>query len=175
MKRILLAVFVTGTLIMLIIMVKTGSTLKNPSTPLGILDLEFSYNTTKALEVVSAWKAIALKDVIKTAKINTWLDFIFIFFYAGLFFLLCKKLKNTYQETTIFYKAGIWLGYSAIVAGALDIIENFCMLQTLNGNIQSTLTLITTICASIKFILVIVVLLYCLLALPLSLYSKIKS
>ena len=55
MKKILLPFFLIGTLAMMIVMTKTGSTLKTPATPMGILNLEFAYNTTKTAAIINAW------------------------------------------------------------------------------------------------------------------------
>ena len=83
MQRFFLPFFLTGTMIMVFVMGKTGAPLKTTATPNGILNLEFAYNKVKVQEVVDAWtfSAIHSTDNIRVAQVNTWWDFIFLFFY----------------------------------------------------------------------------------------------
>ena len=47
---------------MIVVMAKTGATLKTAATPNGILDLEFAYNSTKTTAVTNAWAANNIVD-----------------------------------------------------------------------------------------------------------------
>ena len=80
--KMCLPLLVAGTFIMMIVMAKTGATLKTPATPKGILDLEFAYNQTKITTVMTAWTDNSSINNIRVAKENTWFDFIFIVFYS---------------------------------------------------------------------------------------------
>lgn len=82
MRKYFFPLVAVGSLVMVIVMSKTSATLKTPATPLGILDLEFAYNGTKGGTVLTAWNANEKIDNIEVAKFNTWLDFIFLFFYS---------------------------------------------------------------------------------------------
>ncbi|MEP7166232.1 MAG: hypothetical protein ABI741_16135 [Ferruginibacter sp.] len=175
MKKINWLFLVAGTFIMLYIMAITGRSLKTPATPLGILNLEFAYNSSKAHAVLEAWAPIASNgtDNIRVAIKNTWLDFIFLFFYSLFLFYACKTISESFRG--FIHKLGIFLAIGALNAGFLDIGENAGMLITLNGFSTGSIALFTTICSVIKWILALPALAYLLLAGPFALYRNIKE
>lgn len=175
MKKLLIPFFILGTVAMIIVMGKTGKPLKTTSTPMGIVNLEFAYNTVKVDSVFKAWDAGSVNSKIDIAKTNTYWDFLFIVFYAGLFFLWSRHLSNIYREGTGFNKAGKLFAKLALTAGMLDVIENICMLQSLNGNTSNGFTLIATVCASLKFCFLFVTVMYVFVSLPLSAYAKFRN
>lgn len=153
-----LLLLVTGTVVMMIVMAITGAPLKTPTTSKGIIDLEFAYNESIANRVLSAWQSNGITDNIFAAKINTWLDFIFLFFYSLLLWYTCiliAPLLNGFLS-----KAGRFFAGMALAAGMLDIFENAGMLLTLNGNLSMLTTMLTAIFSSLKWLIVLVVLLY---------------
>ena len=77
---------------MIYVMASTGKSLKNPATPLGIINLELAGNATNVQNILNAWDNDISKnsDGIADAKKNTWFDFIFLLFYSSLFYCLCK-------------------------------------------------------------------------------------
>jgi hypothetical protein len=160
MKKYLLLLLLTGSIVMIIVMAKTGASLKTVATPKGILDLEFAYNSTKATAVITAWQpATGDHNNIKTANINTYLDFIFLFFYSLFLYFTCKKIGRI--TAGAWGKAGILFAQGALLAGILDILENAGMLRTLSGNIDDLIALSTTICSVIKWVLALLAVVYC--------------
>ena len=175
MKKINWLFLIAGTFIMMYIMASTGRSLKTPATPLGILDLEFAYNNAKAHDVIEAWTITRSNstDNIRVAIKNTWLDFIFLFFYSLFLFYICKTIAEFF--TGFVHKLGILLAMGALNAGLLDIAENAGMLISLHGFSTAGITLLTTICSVIKWILALSALAYLLLAGPFALYRKLKN
>ncbi len=171
MKKLLLPFFLTGTLMMMVVMAKTGSTLKTPATPMGILDLEFAYNMSKTVTVLNAWAPTPQLDNITVAKINTWWDFVFLFFYAGFLFIACKKIAATFNGPVA--RAGNIIAKAAILAGILDILENIGMFITLHGHTSSVVAFGTTFISVIKWLLAIIAVLYVLTGLLVLAYRKI--
>jgi len=157
MKKLLLPFFLLGTLAMMIVMAKTGATLK-PATAHGILDLEFAYNTTKTNAVLTAWAPANGLDNIAVAKTNTWWDFVFLFFYAGFLFLAGNKIAS--KTSGGFSRAGKAIARGALWAGFLDIIENAGMLLTLSNQGSDTIAFATTFVSVIKWALAIIAVLY---------------
>ena len=104
MKKYSILFFLIGTLAMVAVMNRTGATLKTPTTPHGIIDLEFAYNSDKTTQVLNAWGPANSGDNIAAAEFNTWLDFIFIFFYSIFLFLGSKKISKSFAGR--FGKAG---------------------------------------------------------------------
>ena len=157
MKKLLLPFFLIGTIAMIVVMAKTGATLK-PATPHGILDLEFAYNTAKTTAVLNAWAPANGLDNITVAKTNTYWDFLFLFFYAGFLFVACKKIATKISGSVS--KAGNLIAKGALLAGFLDIIENIGMLLTLSNQGSSSIAICTTIVSVIKWALALIAVLY---------------
>jgi hypothetical protein len=174
MNKFKLLFFVGGTIIMIVVMAITGKDLKTPVTPIGIFDLELAATGKDVQIILSSWGQVQEKDLIKMAKYNTYWDFIFLFFYSGLLYLLCYRFKNVYRPETSFAKAGSWLAKAAIAAGVLDAIENICMLQSLNNSSANWLPMLTAICAGLKFTILIIIILYLALSGVLGAYSKVR-
>lgn len=158
MKKLLLPFFLVGTIAMMIVMAKTGAILKTPEAPMGILSLEFAYNTAKTTPIINSWASINKADVITAAKINTYWDFVFLFFYAGFLFLASKKIAA--KTSGGFSKVGKFIARGALWAGFLDILENAGMLLTISNNGSDTIALLTTIISIIKWALAIIAVLY---------------
>jgi hypothetical protein len=157
MRKYVLPVLFIGTMLMIIIMAKTGATLKTPATPNGILNLEFAYNTAKTSTVINAW---APNNNIAAAKNNTCYDFIFLLFYSLFLFLTGKKIAQIKNS-----KTGLLIAKGALVAGVLDTFENAGMLYTLSGNASESIALFTTLFSVIKWILALMAAVYCIVGL----------
>jgi hypothetical protein len=176
-----------GTLVMVVVMSITGKTLKTPETPSGIIALELAGTKTKVQKVFTAWGFPTVTTNSKkiggfrsmasvfdhgntlwfirknAARTNTYYDFIFIFFYTSLFYMLCKATVhwlNNHGHTTF---SGIFLSKAVIVSAFLDIIENTGMLISLSGNISDTIAAITFIASIIKWSIVAITILYLLI------------
>lgn len=158
MKKLRLPFFLLGTIAMMYVMAKTGSVLKTPGTPLGIINLEFAYNTAKTTPIINSWASISSADLISAAKNNTYWDFVFLFFYVGFLFLTSKIIAA--KTAGSFSKAGKMIAKGALWAGFLDIIENTGMLLTLNNQGSSGIAFCTSFVSVIKWALVFIAVLY---------------
>lgn len=158
MKKFLIPFFLIGSLVMIYVMAKTGQPLKTPVTPQGILNLEFAYNNDKVNTIVNNWTSINTVDTIAAAKLNTWLDFIFLFFYSGFLFIASKRISGLFGGG--FGKAGKFIGKAALFAGFLDILENIGMLLSLSGRGSDTIAFCTTFVSIIKWGLALLAVLY---------------
>jgi hypothetical protein len=173
MKKILIPLFLLGTGFMMYLMAETSALLKTPATPMGIINLELANNTAKTNVVINAWAPTASSDKIDVAKINTYWDLLFLFFYAGLLYLLCNFIAA--NTTGIISKAGYLIANAAILAGIADVMENTGMLFSLNGLVSYIVSFCTAFFSVIKWSLVTIALLYVLVGLLLVAYQKIKS
>jgi len=158
LKNRRLIILLAGTLLMTAVMTIHGAPLKTPGTPKGILNLEFAYNTAQAASVLNAWAATSNTNNVFQAKMNTWLDFIYLLFYSLFFFHACKFLANSLSG--FLQITGSLMAKAALMAGMLDILENTGMLLTLNGHLSQYTTLLTFIFSISKWILVIAAILY---------------
>ena len=158
LKNRRLIILLAGTLLMTAVMTIHGASLKTPGTPKGILNLEFAYNTAQASSVLNAWAATSATNNIIQAKMNTWLDFIYLFFYSLFFFDACQLLASSFSGSIRI--TGNLLAKGALIAGMLDILENTGMLLTLNGQLSEYTTLLTFIFSISKWALVIAAIMY---------------
>lgn len=171
MRRYSLLLLLLGNAVMIYVMIVTGAPLKIPTdTPKGILDLEFAYNTSKTAIVTTAWAPHDAVDNISAAKINTYFDFLFIFFYTSFLFFTCEKIARI--SSGKFRKAGVLIASGVIYAGLLDIVENSGMLMTLSGHSSPIIALVTAVCSVIKWLLALSAVLYCLAGLIYSITTK---
>lgn len=173
MKKLLLPFFFIGTIVMMVVMAKTGASLKTTTTPLGILNLEFAYNTTQTTEIINAWKTPEHPNKIFAAIYNTFWDFLFLFFYAGFLFLACNKIAENIKGPAS--KAGKLIARGALLAGILDILENTGMLISLHGHISALISFLTVFFSIIKWVLAIIAVLYILTGLLQWVFQKIKN
>lgn len=157
---------------MMNVMASTGVSLKTEAAPLGILNLEFAYQTSKTTPIIESWAPSGSGDNIEAAKINTYWDFLFLFFYAGFLFLACKKIAGKFKGAVS--KAGILIAKGALLAGILDILENAGMLLTLNNQGSSAVAFLTTFFSVIKWGLAIIAVVYLLISLLAVASRKIK-
>lgn len=158
MRKILFLLFLAGTLIMVYIMSKTGAPLKTTLTPHGIINLELAGNADSTNAILKAWAPVGGTNNIAVAERNTWLDFIFIFFYSGFLFLMANKIRRSFAGG--FGKAGKYIARGALLAGFFDILENVGMLTSLSGKGAATVSLFTASCSMMKWGLLLVVGLY---------------
>lgn len=152
----------SGSFFMMIVMAQTGATLKTPATPLGILNLEFAYSAEKAFAVILAWTGLIPADNVFAAIINTWLDFIFLLFYAPFLYQASKMLAI--KHAGLLSSIGTVIAKGALAAGVLDVFENIGMLLTLNGHISNTVSMLTFLFSIIKWLLALAAVLYILIA-----------
>jgi hypothetical protein len=150
-----LKILLAGTLLSILIMSYTGRPLKQSNSGFkSILSLEFANTAAKAEAIINSWQAESFhgKTLLEHARINTYWDFMFIFFYSTTLFFAHRELpKPGNKSLQILFT---WLGVTAIAAGVLDIIENTGMLRSMNRVITDQNAGMTAGCARLKFILV---------------------
>lgn len=171
MKKFVFPFLLAGTALMMITMAKTGSSLKTPETPYGIINLELASSGFETNEIVNTWKQVPVPDIVANAKINTWLDFIFIFFYSLLLFYCCKVIAV--NSSGFINNVGNRIAGSALIAGFFDILENTGMFMSLNGHISNVNTIFTAVFSYSKWLLVALAVAYILIAGSLFLIKKI--
>lgn len=162
------------TIVAAVKMIDSGRCLKTKEAPNGIISLELAWDKQHANRIVEEWKraycrgaVISFKAqanvdpstmVIERAKENILLDYLFLVAYP-LFFVVSILLldpRNAYS-TEVNNASQLMLAF-AISAGFLDAVENLFMYQFLIGNTK--LHFLFTLPATIKFLFVLVVILF---------------
>lgn len=144
MKKLLIPILFIGTGIMIGVMQQTGEPLKSSAKYKNIVCLEFAYSQQKTNAIITDWGS----TYVGVAKINTYYDFIFLFFYSLFLFFTCDKIAFISKS-----KIGVHIANGAIWAGLLDMFENAGMLYTLSGHQSNIIPLLTATAALIKFVL----------------------
>jgi hypothetical protein len=172
MKKLLLLLFLLGTITMMLIMAESGAMLKTAAAPLGIINIELANTTAKTRAIINSWAPTADSDKITAAKFNTYSDFLFLFFYAGFLFFACKKIAvNSIGSVA---KAGNIIAYAALLAGFADVMENTGLLFSLNYHISAVVSFCTAFFSTIKWSLVVIAVLYVLTGLLVLAYRRIR-
>lgn len=155
-------------------MIDTGRCLKTKEAPNGIISLELAWDKEHAKRIVDEWgrgycsgdvisfkaqaNANPASSIINKARENIILDFLFLIAYP-LFFVVSILLldpRNAYSsDVNEISKIMIAL---SVGAGFLDAIENLFMYQFLLDN--TSLHFLFTLPATIKFLFVLVVIVF---------------
>ncbi len=171
MKSISLVIFLfAGTIIMIGVMRWHGNSLtKTAGTKAGIVALEFAKTKQRAGEIINTWGKAGLQQ---HAINNTYIDFIFIFFYS--LFLFSANWLFSIKQHSVIKKATQLIALCGLTAGLLDIIENFFLLKMLHLSISYSEAFITWWLSAIKFSMAAVALLGILVHLLLLPFRKPK-
>lgn len=143
----LLLVLVSGA-----IMQFQGRSLKTASNPIGIVDLELADTVTELKAVLMNWDA----DIV---RLNIWIDFIFILAYTFFFIQSIRLILAKYRPNWI-QQLGKKLIKLAYVAAVLDVIENILMLASIMGHYSAGSVLATASIATLKFLIIAIILIY---------------
>lgn len=157
MKNKFLFLFLfAGNVLFILIMQKQGAALaKFELSKRGIVSLEFAGTKERADSIVNVWQHAGLQQ---HAINNTNIDFGFIFFYSLLLFTLCFQvsLKQS-QPVQKITQAVSLLG---LLAGLLDVIENYFLYGMLHFTSTAVTTQLTSWLATIKFASIALVVLW---------------
>jgi hypothetical protein len=147
-----------GTIVIFLALRFQGRELTQPFAPKGIISLELASNSQQAEKITGGWKD---QSLIRTARNNIWLDFFFIPFYVMLFYTLCGSISVRLKSTAA--KLGVLLAFFSLIAGLFDVLENILMLLATYGAYNDLTSLLTTVFASSKFILLSLSMVYVLI------------
>ena len=166
---ITIAAFILALLISQVIMAPIEAELKG-STGYGVIEFEFAWTSEQINTIFKAWGSEGKK---KEAFV-TYIDFLFIpcysLFMAGCILLLTRKLEGKLQEV------GIYMAILPFVAGIFDVIENINLLLmlTYDAFIWSLSPFIASLCATIKFSLIFIAIIFFIVALIIIIIKKFK-
>ncbi len=175
MKKKALPLFLfSGTLLLLFTMRWHGEVLtKFPSTKAGIVSLEFAKTKKNVTEILYEWNTVSSKNIHQHAVTNTAIDFLFIFFYSLFLFYACFWFSIKQQG--LLSKLSRFISLLALVAGLLDVIENYFLLKMLSHSITDAEVLLTWWIAAVKFSLAGIAVVWILINIPMYFIFKPKT
>jgi hypothetical protein len=145
------------TLILFAVFRVLDAPLRTPAAPNGIVSFELAGTPAAAQAMIASWDARAQLF----AAFGLGLDYLFMPAYA--LTLSLGILLAAGRHAGAFAKVGAWLGWGALIAPLFDAVENFALWQVLLGDFQALWPRLAAICATVKFILLLLGLAYALI------------
>jgi len=124
----------------------------------SILGLEFAGSEHRAVEIMAEWGDHG-RDL---ARLSLWIDFGFMVSYATFFTLAAIATRDFARDRGLrmLAAAGIVAPFLAAAAAVFDAVENIAWLLVLGGRGGSLAPPLATTCASFKFLLIGLAILY---------------
>lgn len=129
----------------------------------SILGLEFAGSLTRVEEIQAEWSGHGEY----LARLSLWIDFGFMASYGAFFALACASVRDfaTGYELRRLAAVGVVAPACAVGAALFDFAENILWLLVLGGHLGEPAPLVATVCASFKFALIAVAIVYSLVGL----------
>ncbi|TFG06831.1 MAG: hypothetical protein EU539_06580 [Promethearchaeota archaeon] len=136
----------------------------------GVMEFELAWTSENINKIFKAWG----QDGKNKQLYVTYVDFLYIpsygFFMAGCILLISRKLEGKSQEI------GFYMTLTPFIAGIFDVIENINLILMLTDDryVWSLSPFFASLCATIKFGLLILAILFFLISLIILSIQKIK-
>ena len=153
--------FATLSLILMLQLRGFDETLRTADTPGGIVGYELAWSAERSGTYLNAWRSA---DALDTAKVSLGVDFAFLLAYP-LMFASGVALLVRLPASGTFDRVGAILRRAVLLCIPLDATENLALWRMIDHGATEALAHLATVCASIKFLLVIATTLWCLAAL----------
>jgi NADH:ubiquinone oxidoreductase subunit K len=140
-----------ATLILGWLLSHNGVALRNADAPMSIMSLELAWHTAAAQRIVASWKNVHPVPQI------LW-DFLFIVAYAYLLFALGITAAHyaNYRNRPLLARIAGYAALAGLFAGACDVLENFGLLWMIGIGAQQPVPFLTSLFATVKFLLIFV-------------------
>ena len=148
-------VFVISSVCTIAWMLLMGSAIK-PLNSKQIVAFELAKTTEAAIKISEEWEE---KDLIPNARKSIYLDFVFLILYSVSIGVGCV-IFSTFTKNSFLVRIGLVLSKIVPLAGIFDVIENLAMLKTLSGEVILWPVVIAFWFAALKFLIVILSLLF---------------
>jgi len=156
-RKPLFLLFLTVTILLFGIFRVLDEPLRTPAAPNGIVSFELSWSPGASGEMVRSWSEYARL----LAAFGLGIDYLFMPIYA--LALSLGILLAAGRHSGRFANLGAWMGWAALIAPIFDALENYGLLHSLLSPLFSLWPLVASVCATIKFTLLVVGLLYALI------------
>lgn len=156
MKKNLLYFTLIGTVLAYFVLFFVDIKLQSGEINFGIVSFELAGNINSSDEIVNYW---ADNNNLSLAAFSIGFDYLFILFYVSFTFIWTSILSDGFYNKTAKYVAN-FIMLITVLAGILDMIENYSLMQVLGGSQDNIWPLISNYFASFKFIFLFIALLY---------------
>ena len=139
--------------------------------PNGIVSFELAKDINTSISIISSWDLNAKIN----AGLNLGIDFLYLVVYSIFFATSCYLISQKYiNKNNWMYKTGLLLTKLQFVAALFDAIENIALIKLLIGSNNEICSLIAFYFASIKFMIIGMVIIYILAGYTISIVLKYK-
>jgi hypothetical protein len=158
-KRIFISSFILTIIVMTVLQI-FGSHLITNEAPRGIVSFELARDLDQALKIIDSW---GIQGRI-FAGLDLGFDYLFLVMFsitlASGSILIAEKFNGYWKSFRII---GYAMAIGSVMAGLLDAVENYALIQILVGNGSDFLAGLAFWCAVPKFILVGIAITYILI------------
>ena len=170
-RKALFFAFLAGTLILFAVFRVLDTPLRTPAAPNGIVSFELAGTPSKTEAIIDSWRITGLlitrvepgivSRAVAFAAFGLGIDYLFVPVYATA--LALGILLAAGRHKGWFGMLGTWLGWGAYTAALFDAVENYALARMLLMNqVWSPYPQVAAICATVKFGLLLLGLLYAL-------------
>ena len=153
-ERRVFLVLLVATLVVLANLQVVGGPLRTEAAPQGIVSFEFAGTLAEAHRMMDAWGASGRVY----AGLSLGLDYLFLALYGLTLALACVRTARSFGGG--YARLGEVLAWGALLAAALDALENYALIRVLLGAASDAWPAVAYGAALTKFILVAAALLY---------------
>lgn len=150
-------VFLIATLLLMVVMNWIGAPLNTEEAPYGIVSFEFVTNWDEAQAIMTSWG----EDGLVRAAFIQGLDFLFPLVYSSAIGLGCVMASGILQgRRWPLAGSGGMLAWGLWLAAGFDYVENVALTSLLFGAQGDGWAMLSTFCASVKFLIIFLGLVY---------------
>lgn len=146
-----------ATLLVLVIFQFLDRPLRTSAAPWGVVSFELAGRAEKARAIIDSWDDHARLS----AALGLGLDYLFMLLYATTIAIACLWSAEVYKELGWWMAdLGGLMAWGVWLAAVLDGVENYSLWRLLSGPVSNPWPRIAWWCASIKFVLIAISMIY---------------
>jgi hypothetical protein len=128
--------------------------------PNGIVSFEMAKDISKSKSIINSWDEKAKI----AAGLSLGFDFLFLLVYSLFIAVVISRLNNSLWKDKYVYIIGKLLIGAIFIAALFDSIENVALIKIILGDSKQIWPLIAYYFASLKFIIILICILYIILS-----------
>lgn len=167
-KKRITIIFIITVIINIIVIRIFDSPLKNEICKSGITSFELAKDLDKTVEILDSWDTNAKISM----SLSLGFDFLFLLVYSSFIALLIFNINNCLWKDKPFHKFGSLLITLIFIAAFFDVIENIALIKLLLGDLKQVWSSVAYYFAVIKFVIVLICIIYLLINWVLLLFKK---
>lgn len=153
-RKLVFIALLIWTLILMAISQVINAPLRTTAAPASIVSFELARTPENARAMISSWDNRASLS----AAFGLGFDYLFMPSYAFTIALACLLAAGRHKGW--FTALGAWLGWGVFLAAIFDAIENIGLWNSLLGPVSALWPLVSYWCATFKFALILLGILY---------------